>query len=340
MMRSCTECFIPSLILWTRGWGRWQGSMEAWVLPTPPTRAGRPTPTTLALWPLRWPVLLPTTTFLKVIFPDSRLLTDWSLEQDSGDFTTRYATLLGALEAEEGEDVEEEELGPITTKHLLAWAWQVARGMEYLTSKKVAPKMNALWRNYFRSYTVTWLLVMCFSARGTLSRSVTLACPRFWREGEHTQKSRTPRCRSSGSPWRPSTIGKWNKKYSAFWMARVRHSPLNALTYDLKCKVSVQGGVNTIWRLVIRGAALGVLLTGQEVATKICLASFDCCTSSPYPGLEPGDDLCRALEAGLRSHTNEIDFLNALASLAFKLSLISKSYLFRFQLLQLLQSVQ
>ena len=208
MMRSCTECFIPSLILWTRGWGQWQGSMEAWVLPTPPTRAGRPTPTTLALWPLRWPALLPTTTFLKVIFPDPRLLTDRSLEQDSGDFTTRYATLLGALEAEEGEDVEEEELGPITTKHLLAWAWQVARGMEYLTSKKVAPKMNALWRNCFRSYTVTWLLVMCFSARGTLSRSVTLACPRFWREGEHTQKSRTPRCRSSGSPWRPSTIGK------------------------------------------------------------------------------------------------------------------------------------
>ena len=88
--------------------------------------------------------MLPTTTFLKVIFPDPRLLTDRSLEQDSGDFTTRYATLLGALEAEEGEDVEEEELGPITTKHLLAWAWQVARGMEYLTSKKVAPKMNAL----------------------------------------------------------------------------------------------------------------------------------------------------------------------------------------------------
>ena len=57
-------------------------------------------------------------------------------EQDSGDSTTGYATLLGALDVEEDEP-EEDELGPITTKHLLSWACQVARGMEYLTSKKV-----------------------------------------------------------------------------------------------------------------------------------------------------------------------------------------------------------
>ena len=57
-----------------------------------------------------------------------------SAEQDSGDSTTGYATLLGALEVEE--EVPDE-LGPITTKHLLSWACQVARGMEYLTSKKV-----------------------------------------------------------------------------------------------------------------------------------------------------------------------------------------------------------
>ena len=61
-----------------------------------------------------------------------------SPEQDSWDSTTGYATLLGALEVEESEDIKEDELGPITTKHLLSWACQVARGMEYLTSKKVA----------------------------------------------------------------------------------------------------------------------------------------------------------------------------------------------------------
>ena len=67
------------------------------------------------------------------------LVSDHSAEQDSGDSTTAgYATLLGALEVDEREDEEEDDLGPITTKHLLSWACQVARGMEYLTSKKVA----------------------------------------------------------------------------------------------------------------------------------------------------------------------------------------------------------
>ena len=68
-----------------------------------------------------------------------QVVSDHSAEQDSGDSTTAgYATLLGALEVDEREDEEEDDLGPITTKHLLSWACQVARGMEYLTSKKVA----------------------------------------------------------------------------------------------------------------------------------------------------------------------------------------------------------
>ena len=84
---------------------------------------------------------------LKVTIPpilSPHLISDQSPEQDSGDSTTGYATLLGALEVDEREDEEEDELGPITTKHLLSWACQVARGMEYLTSKKVALEFRSV----------------------------------------------------------------------------------------------------------------------------------------------------------------------------------------------------
>ena len=71
----------------------------------------------------------------------------------------------------------------------------------------------------------------------------------------------------------------------------------------------VQGGVNTIWRLVVWGAALGILLAGKEVASWTNFCQFwllghiwMSTATSPYPGLEPGDDLCRALEAGHRFH--------------------------------------
>ena len=40
----------------------------------------------------------------------------------------------GEKELEEEDDEEE---GPLTTKNLLSWSCQVARGMEYLGSKKV-----------------------------------------------------------------------------------------------------------------------------------------------------------------------------------------------------------
>ena len=51
-----------------------------------------------------------------------------------------YAKLLGGVPNEEANDLlnnEAEDLGPITTKHLLSWAYQIAKGMEYLGSMKV-----------------------------------------------------------------------------------------------------------------------------------------------------------------------------------------------------------
>ena len=51
-----------------------------------------------------------------------------------------YAKLLGGVLNEEANDLlnnEAEDLGPLTTKHLLSWAYQIAKGMEYLGSMKV-----------------------------------------------------------------------------------------------------------------------------------------------------------------------------------------------------------
>ena len=58
------------------------------------------------------------------------------------DNINEYVTLLGASESSVSdpeqrlaEDIAR--LGPVTTKHLLVWAYQVAKGMEYLGSKKI-----------------------------------------------------------------------------------------------------------------------------------------------------------------------------------------------------------
>lgn len=126
-----------------------------------------------------------------------------SKDQDSGDSATGYATLLGALETENREEVEDELTGPITTKHLLSWACQVARGMEYLASKKVRPPVRSPPQFSLRSFMVTWLRATCCCARATLPRSATLVCPRLWRGEAPTQRSRTRHCLSSGWLWRP-----------------------------------------------------------------------------------------------------------------------------------------
>ena len=53
-----------------------------------------------------------------------------------------YVTLLGGTLTPGQDNVnkvdeELEMLGPITSKHLLKWSHQIAKGMEYLGSKKV-----------------------------------------------------------------------------------------------------------------------------------------------------------------------------------------------------------
>ena len=50
--------------------------------------------------------------------------------------SSEYVTLLGGDNNNMEEDCPED-LGPISTKHLLVWAHQIAKGMEYLGSKKV-----------------------------------------------------------------------------------------------------------------------------------------------------------------------------------------------------------
>ena len=53
-----------------------------------------------------------------------------------------YVKLLGAqdtsqADAEKALNDEIDKLGPLTSKHLLVWSYQVAKGMEYLGSKKI-----------------------------------------------------------------------------------------------------------------------------------------------------------------------------------------------------------
>ena len=53
---------------------------------------------------------------------------------------SEYAKLLGGVPNEDTNDLlnnEAEDLGPLTTKHLLSWAYQITKGMEYLGSMKV-----------------------------------------------------------------------------------------------------------------------------------------------------------------------------------------------------------
>ena len=57
-----------------------------------------------------------------------------------------YAKLLGGVVNEEANDLlnnESEDLGPLTTKHLLSWAYQIAKGMEYLGSMKVIKQLKS-----------------------------------------------------------------------------------------------------------------------------------------------------------------------------------------------------
>lgn len=53
-------------------------------------------------------------------------------------------TLLGGHIPSQAED-QVEDLGPISTKHLLVWAYQIAKGMEYLSSMKVVIVIGLLF---------------------------------------------------------------------------------------------------------------------------------------------------------------------------------------------------
>ena len=56
--------------------------------------------------------------------------------------SNEYVTLLGkpnkeSVEREKKLTEDFEKLGPLTSKHLLIWSYQIAKGMEYLGSMKV-----------------------------------------------------------------------------------------------------------------------------------------------------------------------------------------------------------
>ena len=62
-----------------------------------------------------------------------------------------YARLLAGVPNEDTKDLlnnEAEDLGPLTTKHLLSWAYQIAKGMEYLGSMKVMKKLKSTCTRY------------------------------------------------------------------------------------------------------------------------------------------------------------------------------------------------
>ena len=62
------------------------------------------------------------------------------LVDHEADSSTGYAKLLGTGGNDNTKELlnsEAEDLGPITTKHLLSWAYQIAKGMEYLGTMKV-----------------------------------------------------------------------------------------------------------------------------------------------------------------------------------------------------------
>ena len=62
----------------------------------------------------------------------------WNLVLDNlEENSSEYVTLLGGDNNNLVED-QPEDLGPISTKHLLVWAYQIAKGMEYLGSMKVS----------------------------------------------------------------------------------------------------------------------------------------------------------------------------------------------------------
>ena len=70
-----------------------------------------------------------------------------------------YAKLLGGVPNEDTNDLlnnEAEDLGPITTKHLLSWAYQIAKGMEYLGSMKVM-KMKTRYSSFFTSRKIKYI---------------------------------------------------------------------------------------------------------------------------------------------------------------------------------------
>ena len=69
--------------------------------------------------------------------------------------SSEYVTLLGGDISCQGEE-EPEDLGPISTKHLLVWAYQIAKGMEYLGSKKVHHFINHLTYIHQKIFDTTY----------------------------------------------------------------------------------------------------------------------------------------------------------------------------------------
>ena len=67
------------------------------------------------------------------IYLEVKIILADNLEENSSE----YVTLLGGNHQHRQVEDHTEDLGPISTKHLLVWAYQIAKGMEYLGSMKV-----------------------------------------------------------------------------------------------------------------------------------------------------------------------------------------------------------